>query len=66
MNVHKSVKPKQKFYYLFFSRKRSFVCLQPVDVLLRSHVAGDDQDCQMVCFQTKNPNSGKFRWALDW
>jgi hypothetical protein len=26
-----------------------------------------DQGCQMVCFQTKNPNLGKFwRRALDW
>jgi hypothetical protein len=27
---------------------------------------GWDQGCQMVCFQTKNPNSGRFRRALDW
>jgi hypothetical protein len=25
-----------------------------------------NQGCQMVCFQTKNPNLGKFRRALDW
>jgi hypothetical protein len=24
------------------------------------------QDCQMVCFQTKNPNWGKFWRALEW
>jgi hypothetical protein len=24
------------------------------------------QGCQMVCFQTKNPNLGKFCRALDW
>jgi hypothetical protein len=24
------------------------------------------QGCQMVCFQTKNPNFGKFWRALDW
>jgi hypothetical protein len=24
------------------------------------------QGCQMVCFQTKNPNLGKFRRSLDW
>jgi hypothetical protein len=24
------------------------------------------QGCQMVCFQTKNPNLGKFWKALDW
>jgi hypothetical protein len=24
------------------------------------------QGCQMVCFQTKNPNLGKFWWALEW
>jgi hypothetical protein len=24
------------------------------------------QGCQMVCFQTKNPNLGKFWRALDW
>jgi hypothetical protein len=26
----------------------------------------DDQGCQMVCFQTKNPNLGKFWRALEW
>jgi hypothetical protein len=26
---------------------------------------GPDQGCQMVCFQTKNPNLGKFWRALD-
>jgi hypothetical protein len=25
-----------------------------------------DQGCQMVCFQTKNPNLGKFWRVLDW
>jgi hypothetical protein len=25
-----------------------------------------DQGCQMVCFQTKNPNLDKFWRALDW
>jgi hypothetical protein len=25
-----------------------------------------EQGCQMVCFQTKNPNLGKFCMALDW
>jgi hypothetical protein len=25
-----------------------------------------EQGCQMVCFQTKNPNLGKFWRALDW
>jgi hypothetical protein len=24
----------------------------------------DNQGCQMVCFQTKNTNLGKFWWAL--
>jgi hypothetical protein len=24
------------------------------------------QGCQMVCFQTKNPNLGKFWRATDW
>jgi hypothetical protein len=24
------------------------------------------QGCQMVCFQTKNPNLGKFWWVLRW
>jgi hypothetical protein len=27
---------------------------------------GANQGCQMVCFQTKNPNLGKFWRALDW
>jgi hypothetical protein len=27
---------------------------------------GRGQGCQMVCFQTKNPNLGKFGRALDW
>jgi hypothetical protein len=26
----------------------------------------NDQGCQMVCFQTKNPNLGKFWRALEW
>jgi hypothetical protein len=26
----------------------------------------DSQGCQMVCFQTKNPNLGKFKRALEW
>jgi hypothetical protein len=26
----------------------------------------DSQGCQMVCFQTKNPNLGKFWRALEW
>jgi hypothetical protein len=25
-----------------------------------------NQGCQMVCFQNKNPNLGKFWSALDW
>jgi hypothetical protein len=25
-----------------------------------------EQGCQMVCFQTKNPNLGKFWMALEW
>jgi hypothetical protein len=29
-------------------------------------IAGNIQGCQMVCFQTKNPNLGKFWRALDW
>jgi hypothetical protein len=24
------------------------------------------QGCQMVYFQTKNPNMGKFWWAVEW
>jgi hypothetical protein len=28
--------------------------------------AGGLQGCQMVCFQTKNPNLGKFWMALEW
>jgi hypothetical protein len=27
---------------------------------------GGEQGCQMVCFQTKNPNLGKFWWVLLW
>jgi hypothetical protein len=29
-------------------------------------LSGKEQGCQMVCFQTKNPNLGKFCRALDW
>jgi hypothetical protein len=29
-------------------------------------VTGSDQGCQMVCFQTKNPNLGKFWRVLLW
>jgi hypothetical protein len=28
--------------------------------------SGPDQGCQMVCFQSKNPNLGKFWRALNW
>jgi hypothetical protein len=28
--------------------------------------AAAEQGCQMVCFRTKNPNSGKFCRVLDW
>jgi hypothetical protein len=28
--------------------------------------SGHTQGCQMVCFQTKNPNLGKFLGALEW
>jgi hypothetical protein len=27
---------------------------------------GSERGCQMVCFQTKNPNLGKFWRVLDW
>jgi hypothetical protein len=34
---------------------------------IKSHGAFvSSQGCQMVSFQTKNPNSGKYRRALDW
>jgi hypothetical protein len=29
-------------------------------------LAQPQQGCQMVYFQTKNPNLGKYLWALDW
>jgi hypothetical protein len=28
--------------------------------------SGIEQGCQMVCFQTKNPNLGNFWRALEW
>jgi hypothetical protein len=31
-----------------------------------SSFVSPDQGCQMVCFQTKNPNFGKFWRALEW
>jgi hypothetical protein len=37
-------------------------CLLPGVV----HKKGGSQGCQMVYFQTKNPNLGKFLRALDW
>jgi hypothetical protein len=30
------------------------------------HPPASDQGCQMVCFQTKNPNMGKFWRVLQW
>jgi hypothetical protein len=35
--------------------------IQFASFLLRS-----DQGCQIVCFQTQNPDLGKFWRALDW
>jgi hypothetical protein len=32
------------------------------DIFLQKNIEG----CQMVCFQTKNPNSGTFWRALEW
>jgi hypothetical protein len=37
-----------------------------LDVVRRRGQVHLKQDCQMVCFQTKNPNLGKFRRDLDW
>jgi hypothetical protein len=34
--------------------------------LVTLKAAGRRQGCQMVCFQTKNPNLGKILTALDW
>jgi hypothetical protein len=31
-----------------------------------AQILSHNQGCQMVSFQTKNPNLGKFWWALDW
>jgi hypothetical protein len=31
-----------------------------------SKLWSQQQGCQMVCFQTKNPNSGKFGRGIDW
>jgi hypothetical protein len=39
--------------------------LQPVKTKWQARLPLEP-DCQMVCFQTKNPNSGKFWRALEW
>jgi hypothetical protein len=36
------------------------------DIFTNSHWRGPTQGCQMVCFQTKNPNLGILWRALDW
>jgi hypothetical protein len=33
---------------------------------IEASLLGTEQGCQMVYFQTKNPNLGKFLMALDW
>jgi hypothetical protein len=40
----------------------SFVTLGQTKLIASRHCQG----CQIVCFQTKNPNLGKFGRALDW
>jgi hypothetical protein len=41
--------------------------LRTIQELQRSRCSGGlAQGCQMVYFQTKDPNLGKFRWALEW
>jgi hypothetical protein len=40
---------------------------QPVTVsVVPAEEGSQDQGCQMVCFQTKNPNLGKFWRVLQW
>jgi hypothetical protein len=56
-NVIKTLAPAA-----FFSSAGIMACVSTVDNV-RSL---PPQGCQMVCFQTKNPNLGKFWRALEW
>jgi hypothetical protein len=49
-------KQPEKIAFFLLSENRFVFCLTPTT----------DQGCQMVYFQTKNPDSGKFWRALDW
>jgi hypothetical protein len=53
--------PLSVFYYKF-SRKIALVATLPKVAAFLCHVQG----CQMVCFQTKIPNLGKFWRVLQW
>jgi hypothetical protein len=40
---------------------------EPRDLVLQAYaMTTSEQGCQMVCFQTKNPNLGKFLGVLQW
>jgi hypothetical protein len=41
-----------------------YICMYIVPSMYICAMA--EQGCQMVCFQTKNPNLGKFWRVLDW
>jgi hypothetical protein len=51
--------------YLFFEKNDLGNILGSIFKNSSGHPVGY-QGCQMVCFQTKNPNLGKFMRALDW
>jgi hypothetical protein len=38
----------------------------PAGQIVLKDVPSSEQGCQMVCFQTKNPNFGKFWMVLQW
>jgi hypothetical protein len=46
------------------TRSRSRLFHSIIFIIFES--AQNKQGCQMVCFQTKNPNLGKFWRALEW
>jgi hypothetical protein len=53
----------KRFFYKFC---RSVVVALPIRCLYTAPIGSQCQGCQMVYFQTENPNLSKFSRALDW
>jgi hypothetical protein len=66
--LHKKPKHEKKSWrHFFFSgpKNQGQTCLDQAQRSTGTHV-GAEQGCQMVSFQTKNPNLGKFWRTLEW